>query len=106
MNETTFNDLVDETFTRIEDAIDDAGVDIDYENSGGILTLSCADGSAIILTRQVATSELWLAARSGGFHFHYDEAGQQWCSTREGDTLVARFAAVTAEQAGTAVALD
>ena len=68
----------------IEEAIDDSGVDIDYENSGGMLTLTCeVNGSQIILSRQPAMREIWLAAQAGGFHFILHAQG----STKVGATL-------------------
>ena len=41
MNEAEFNQIVDDLMFSIEETIDDSGVDIDYENSGGMLTLTC-----------------------------------------------------------------
>ena len=37
MNESDFNQLAEDTMTAIEEAIDDCGVDIDYDSAGGIL---------------------------------------------------------------------
>jgi CyaY protein len=70
MNEAEFNQIVDDLMFSIEESIDNSGADIDYENSAGMLTITCeANGSQIILSRQPAMGEIWLAARSGGFHF-------------------------------------
>ena len=70
MNEAEFNQIVDELMFSIEESIDHSGADLDYENSAGMLTITCeANGSQIILSRQPAMGEIWLAARSGGFHF-------------------------------------
>jgi len=67
MNEAQFNQIVDELMFSIEETIDDSGADLDYENSAGMLTITCeANGSQIILSRQSAVSEIWLAAKSGG----------------------------------------
>ncbi len=53
MNEAEFNQIVDDLMFSIEETIDDSGADIDYENSGGMLTLTCdVNGSQIILSRQ------------------------------------------------------
>ena len=68
MTEAEFNQIVDELVFTIEESIDDSGADIDYENSAGMLTITCdVNGSQIILSRQPAMAEIWLAARSGGF---------------------------------------
>lgn len=78
MNERLFNQRLDDMMIAIEDAIDDSGIDIDCENAGGILTLTCGNNSQIILSRQIALCQLWVAAKSGGFHFNYNEASNQW----------------------------
>jgi iron-sulfur cluster assembly protein CyaY len=104
MNEAEFNDLVDETLTTIEGAVDDCATDIDYENTGGVLTLTCENGSSIILSRQVATHELWIAARSGGFHLSYQDG--QWYCQKYQQTLKQLFATITREQAGETLELE
>jgi CyaY protein len=104
MTESEFNDLVDETFALIEDAVDDCEADIDSEDSGGVLTLSCEDGSAIIFSRQAASRELWLAARSGGFHFIVQEG--RWYCPKHQQGLALMFAKITGEQAGEAITVD
>ena len=92
MQESEFQDVVDDIYFQLEEIIDDSGADIDYETNGGVMTLTCEnDGSKIILSRQVATSEIWVAAKSGGFHFQFkdNEANQSgdgsgWvCATGE-----------------------
>lgn len=47
MNDTEFHQLVDEQLEIIEQAIDDAGADIDYETSGNVMTLEFDDRSQI-----------------------------------------------------------
>lgn len=112
MNESEFNDLVDDTLARIEDALDDCEADIDCEMAGSVLTLTCEDGSAIIFSRQSASAELWLAARSGGFHFTYRDAGDgntgsaAWYCQKYDKTLQQLFVEISKEQAGEAIVLD
>ena len=85
MNEAEFNQIVDELMFSIEESIDHSGADLDYENSDGMLTITCeANGSQIILSRQPAMEEIWLAARSGGFHYQYDAEAGDWRNTRDG----------------------
>lgn len=97
MQETDFHDIVDNLYFQLEDIIDDSGVDIDYETSGGVMTLTCEnDGSKIILSRQSSNSEIWVAARSGGYHFQYKDLA--WiCAS--GETLAQLLVRVIAEQA-------
>ena len=86
MNENEYNRCVDELMLQIEDSIDNSALEIDCENSNGILTLTVENnGSQIILSRQTASREVWLAARSGGFHFILKES--IWRDTKTDDTL-------------------
>ena len=78
MDESEFNQRVDDILVQVEDAIEDSGADIDYETAGGILTLSFADDSKIIINRQTPVRQIWIATRQGGFHFVYNEAQDQW----------------------------
>jgi CyaY protein len=69
LSESNFNQVVDDTLDAIETALDEIGSDLDYGNSGGVLTLRCDNGAQIILSRQTPVRQLWVATRTGGFHF-------------------------------------
>jgi len=84
MNETEFNQLIDDILMDIEDQLDDTDLDIDCETHSGILTLTLPNSSQIIINRQTFTRQLWLAAKSGGFHYEFDESSQAWLDTRTG----------------------
>tara|TARA_R110001583_G_scaffold40781_3_gene130137 strand:- start:288 stop:611 length:324 start_codon:yes stop_codon:yes gene_type:complete len=83
MTESEFNFVVDDALLAIEDALDEAESDLDSENSGGVLTLTCESGSKLIFTRQTPVRQLWIATPAGGFHFDYVE--KQWL--RDSDQL-------------------
>jgi CyaY protein len=103
MTETEFNRLVDDTLERIESAIERSGADIEFETAAGILTLEFEDGSKIIINRQGATQELWVAARSGGFHYRWADGA--WRNTRDGSELFAALGGCVSQQAGEAISL-
>ncbi|MCW8918686.1 MAG: iron donor protein CyaY [Gammaproteobacteria bacterium] len=84
MNESEFHQRVDATLLAIEEAIDESEGDLDYENAAGILTLTLANGSQIIINRQTPVRQLWLAVRSGGYHFDWSEAAGDWVGDRDG----------------------
>ncbi len=84
ISESQFNRLVDETFESIELALDEIDSDLDYETGGGVLTVQFENGTTLVFSRQPPVRQLWLAARSGGFHFEYDEAVGDWRNTRDG----------------------
>ncbi len=104
MTEPEFNELIEETFARIEavlDAIDaESDSDLDYESAGGVLTIDFDNGTTMVFSRQPPTRQLWLAARSGGFHFVYDEQAQDWRNTRDEQLLRPFVTAQMREQAG------
>jgi CyaY protein len=107
MNESEFQEIADQTIEDIQDAIDNSGADIDYDEIGGVLTLEFEDGSKIIFSKQGAMNQLWMAARSGGFHFDYNEDSKQWlCSSENNEEMYSMLSRLTTEQAGEEVSLS
>ncbi|AVR87763.1 iron donor protein CyaY [Thauera aromatica] len=105
MEESAFNALAEAELARIEHALEDCGVDIDIEpKPGGVLELEFANGTKMILNRHTAAREIWVAAKSGGFHFRPE--GGRWVNTRDGAELWAMLAALLGAQAGEAVDLQ
>jgi CyaY protein len=103
MNESEFHRTVDEVLARIERAAEASeGIDADIES--GILTLECPDHSLIIVNRQAPNREIWVAARSGGFHFALREGA--WRDTRSGAELFASLATIAQLQAGEPLAFS
>ena len=87
----------------LDAALADADVDADWSLNDGILEIECDDGSKLIVNRHVPNREIWVAARSGGFHFRA-QAGA-WRDTRSGGELSAQLTELLREQAGLAVDL-
>ncbi len=105
MDESEFNQRVDDILLQIEDAIDNSGADIDYESSGGILTLSFENDSKIIINRQTPLRQIWVATRSSGFHFIFDDNAQNWQEEKSRQELFAALSQYSSEQAGEPVTL-
>lgn len=104
MNDSEFEALADAELARIEQAFETSGVDADIEaKAGGVLAIEFADGSKVIINRHGAAREIWVAARSGGFHFRSD--GARWRDTRDGAELYAALSRLATEQSGEPVAL-
>ena len=101
MDDSQFQELVDEEFVRIEDRIDELELDADIDTAGDVLSITLETGGSIILSRQIANHEIWVAAKSGGFHLARD-GDRWWCATtnEDLDTLINR---VFTEQAGTSL---
>lgn len=105
MDESRFNQLADDMLGRIEAALANCDADFDYElKPGGVIELEFADGGKIIINRHTAAREIWIAARSGGFHFKPD--GDSWVNTRNGSLLAMSLERCISEQAGVPVSLD
>jgi CyaY protein len=103
MDESDFHRVVEGVLARIERAAEAAdSLDVDLES--GILTIECGDGTRIIVNRQTPNREIWVAARSGGFHFRFD--GAEWRDTRSGDELYASLARIVASQCGENLAFE
>ena len=104
MNDSEFNTLADAVFARIEAGLDESGADLDFAMvAAGVLEIEFADRSKIIVNRHGAAQEVWVAARSGGFHFRWD--GEVWRDTRDGGELLAALSALVSAQSGTALSL-
>jgi len=108
MTESEYDVLATSTLTAIEASIDAAALaadlDLDMQmKPGGVLELEFEDGSKIIVNRQAAAREIWVAARSGGFHYRY--ADGRWVDTRDGGELFAALSRLVSAQCGTAVIL-
>jgi CyaY protein len=104
MNDAEFDRLADAALQKIEQQLEASGIDADFERKeGGVLEVEFADGSKVIVNRHGAAREIWVAARSGGFHFRWD--GAAWRDTRDGTELFAALSRVASAQAGQPVRL-
>ena len=104
MNDSEFNALADAVLKRIEAGLESSGVDLDFALvSAGVFEIEFADSSKIIVNRHGVAKEMWVAARSGGFHFRWD--GQEWRDTRDNGELMAALSALVSAQIGEPVSL-
>ena len=60
---------IERSCDRINDATD---ADIDNQRVGGMITITFRNGSQLIVNLQKPLQEIWLAARSGGYHYRHD----------------------------------
>jgi len=108
MTESELEQRVSEVIMQVEDALDELdelGNDIDYESAGGILTITLEDQSQIIINRQISALQLWLAAKSGGYHFNYDETNG-WQDDRSGESFQDVLNRCLTEQSGETIAIE
>ena len=98
MDDSEFQEIVDDEFVRIEDRVDELELDVDIDASGGVLAFTLDSGSSIILSRQVANHEIWVAAKSGGFHLK--RVDSEWFCQNTEESLEQLLNRVFSEQAG------
>jgi CyaY protein len=104
MNETEFEERSAGALAAIIQAVESSGAECDCEQKGdGVLELEFENGSKIIVNRHGAAREIWVAAKSGGYHFRFD--GARWVNTRGGEELFASLSRYVSEQTGTPVVL-
>ncbi len=106
LSEARFHDLVDATQQALEDLFDESGLDLDMENSGGVLTVKFEGGAQLIFSRQEPLRQLWLADRSGGFHFDYDEENGKWVCEKSEELLNEMLERIVWERAGEKLDFD
>lgn len=73
-------------------------IDIDSQRTGGLLELDIPGGGKVVVNTQPPLHELWLAARTGGFHFRWVD--DRWVDTREGGEFFAVLSREISAQAG------
>lgn len=102
MDESAFSELAEAELVRIEAALEACGADIDIETMpGGVLELEFENGSKMVINRHLAAREIWVAAKSGGFHFAPRDGA--WIAGRDGSELYATLSRLVSEQSGAEV---
>lgn len=103
MTDNEFMDRAESVLRAIEASCDryneQSDIDIDNQRVGGMVTLVFRDHSQIVVNLQKPLHEIWLAARSGGYHYKFD--GQQWLDTKGQGEFFASLSRYASAQAGT-----
>lgn len=102
MTDTEFLDRAEAALRAVEascDRINDASdADIDNQRVGGMITLVFPNRSQIVVNLQKPLHEIWVAARSGGYHYKFD--GQHWIDTKGQGELFDSLSRYASEQSG------
>ncbi|MGJ7612319.1 MULTISPECIES: iron donor protein CyaY [unclassified Variovorax] len=102
MTDIEYMDRAEAALSAIErgcDGINDASeVDLDNQRVGGMITISFENGSQLIVNLQKPLQEIWLAARSGGYHYRHD--GLAWVDTKTGEEFFGNLSREATLQAG------
>jgi len=83
---------------RLNQALD---ADIDNQRAGGMITLTFADRSQIVINLQKPLQEIWLASRAGGFHYRWRNG--RWLDTKGEGEFFAELSAQASLHAGSAL---
>ena len=86
---------VERSCDRINDTSD---ADVDSQRSGGMVTLTFPNRSQIVINLQKPLHEVWMAARSGGYHYRFD--GSHWQDTKGGGEFFACLTRDASQQSG------
>lgn len=102
MTDLEYQNLAESVLKAVEMACDrlndESDVDIDNQRTGGMITLSFANRSQIIINLQKPLHEIWMAARAGGFHYKFN--GGQWTDTKDGSEFFSNLSRYASEQGG------
>ncbi len=80
---------------------DETDADIDNQRTGGMITLVFANRSQIVINLQKPLHEVWLAAKSGGYHYKYNS--EQWLDTKGSGEFFENLTRCAREQSGQAL---
>jgi CyaY protein len=102
MTDLEFLDRAEQLLKAVELGCDrineDTDADVDNQRVGGMVTLTFANHSQIVINLQKPLHEVWMAARSGGYHYRFD--GQHWQDTKGHGEFFARLSEDASVQAG------
>ncbi len=92
----------EDVLKRLEAAVDGLADDFDVDavRAGNVITLTFESGQRIVVNIQEAAQEIWVAARSGGFHFRWNDPGSTWTDTRSGEDLRLTLARLIGAETG------
>lgn len=104
MNDSQYDQIAEDLLLAVEEAIEDCGVDIDFESTSGLLTLTFLNGTKIIINKQAPLHEIWVATKFNGHHFAYDN--EQWTDKRGTDEFWLFISKAVSKQAGEELTLS
>jgi len=102
LEESRYNQLVSAAFKKILAAADRVDPDVlEADSTGDMVTLSSASGEKCVVNTQRAVRQIWVAGRSQGVHFSYDEESGAWRDDKgQGLELYGFVAGVVKELSG------
>mgnify|MGYP002142671695 FL=1 len=103
------SNLLQSIEVALEAADDALDLDLDVERQGGnVINIRFRDRSVIVVNTQPPLHEIWVAAKSGGYHYRWAGtlASPLWLDTKTGRELLADLSEFASAQAGQAIAIN
>ena len=100
------SNLLQSIEVALEAADDELDLDLDVERQGGnVINIRFRDKSVIVVNTQPPLHEIWVAAKSGGYHYRWagTMATPLWLDTKTGRELLSDLTQFASAQAGQAV---
>jgi len=100
------SNLLQSIEVALEAADDQLDLDLDVERQGGnVINIRFRDKSVIVVNTQPPLHEIWVAAKSGGYHYRWagSMAAPLWLDTKTGRELLSDLTEFASAQAGQAV---
>lgn len=102
MTDLEFMDRAEKLLLAIEERCDQINettdADLDSQRTGGLVTITFSNRSQIVVNLQKPLHEVWMAARSGGYHYRFD--GTVWQDTKGAGEFFACLSRDAASQSG------
>ena len=103
------SNLLQSIEVALETADDALDLDLDVERQGGnVINIRFRDRSVIVVNTQPPLHEIWVAAKSGGYHYRWAGtlASPQWLDTKTGRELLSDLSEFASAQSGQAITID
>ena len=103
------SNLLQSIEVALEAADDALDLDLDVERQGGnVINIRFRDRSVIVVNTQPPLHEIWVAAKSGGYHYRWAGtlASPLWLDTKTGRELLSDLSEFASAQAGQAIKVE
>ena len=100
------SNLLQSIEVALEAADDALDLDLDVERQGGnVINIRFRDKSVIVVNTQPPLHEIWVAAKSGGYHYRWagTMATPLWLDTKTGRELLGDLTGFASAQAGQSI---
>lgn len=102
MTDPEFMDRAESLLTAVEACCDrineNTAADIDNQRVGSMVTLVFSNRSQIVINLQKPLHEIWMASRSGGYHYKFNS--NEWLDTKGEGEFFACLSRFASEQSG------